>query len=69
MMSYEDLEVAQAKRAVKEVETRKGKRGRKRMELEIGARKSQKARRSELEVAENEITAGGLKAHCSILQL
>ena len=72
VMSFEDLEEARAKRAARDAETSKGKRGRKRKGLpaqETGARKTQKARRSELEVAEDEIAAAGMKDHCSVLQL
>jgi hypothetical protein len=71
VMSYEDLEEARAKRAAKEViATSKGKRGRKRKSPSAQgtvARKTKKARKSELEVAEDEIAAAGMKGHCSVL--
>ena len=71
-MSYEDLEEARAKRDAKEAATSIGKRGRKRKSPPAQgavARKSKKGRRSELEVAEDEIAAAARYAarvphHC-----
>jgi hypothetical protein len=72
VMSYEDLEEARAKRAAKEAETSKGGRGRKRKRPSgegTVVRKAKKSRKSELEVAKDEIVAAGMEDHCSVLQL
>ena len=72
-MSYKDIEEARGKRAAKEAAKEAaaalGKRGRKRKspKLATGA-KAKKARRSEVEVAEDKIAAAGLGDHCSVLQ-
>ena len=59
VMSYEDIEDARAKRAAKEeANTGQGKRGRKRKSPVPEAGKAKKARRSEVEVAEDKIAAG-----------
>lgn len=69
-MSYEDIEEARAKRAAKEQATAgKGKRIRKRKSPTEQGAVSKKARRSEVEVAEDEIAAAGMQGHCSVLQL
>ena len=70
VMSYEDIEEARAKRAAKEAQETagKGKRGRKRKSPAPAGAKAKKARRSEVEVAEDEIAAGGMENHCSVLQ-
>ena len=69
VMSYEDIEDARAKRAAKEEATAgKGKRRRKRKSSAPEAGKAKKARRSEVEVAEDEIAALGMENHCSALQ-
>jgi hypothetical protein len=73
VMSFEDLAEARAKRAAKnEASKSKGKGVRKRKCPETqatDARKTKTARKSELEVAEDEIVAAGMKDHCSVLQL
>jgi hypothetical protein len=73
VMSYEDIVEAQGKRAVKEAAKEAagatGKRGRKRKSPAPVAAKAKKARRSEVEVAEDEIEAGGMGNYCSVLQL
>jgi hypothetical protein len=68
-MSYEDLEEARAKRAAKEAETGKGRRGQKRKSPSGEGTVARKARKSELEVTEDEIVAAGMEDHCSVLQL
>jgi len=73
VMSYEDIIEAQAKRAAKEAAkeaaavNRKG--GRKRKSPAPAGAKAKKARRSEAEVAEDEIAAGGMGDYCSVLQV
>ena len=71
-MSYEDIVEAQGKRAAKEAakETAaaSGKRGRKRKSPTPVGTKVKKARRSEAEVAEDEIAAGGMEDYCSVLR-
>lgn len=72
VMSYEDLEMAKAKRAAKESakdeDTAKRKRGRKRKSAVAEKVTAKKARRSEVEIAEDEIAAGGMEDYCSIIQ-
>lgn len=72
-MSYEDLAEARAKRAAKEEASEsKGRGGRKwkgPATQEAAAKKTKKVRRSEIEVAEDEIVAAGMEDHCSVLQL
>lgn len=71
VMSYEDLDEARGKRAAKEAAKAAAgpaKRGRKRKGSAPEAEaKATKARRSEVEVAEDEIAAAGLGDHCSVL--
>ena len=68
VMSYEDIQEARAKRAEKEQATAgKGNRGRKRKNTVLVAAKSKRAR-SEVEIAEDEIAAGGMEYYCSVLQ-
>jgi len=73
VMSYEDLAEARAKRAAKEEASEsKGRGGRKwkgPATQEAAAKKTKKVRRSEIEVAEDEIVAAGMEDHCSVLQL
>ena len=73
VMSYEDIEAARGKRAAKEAAkeaaaTASQKRGRKRESPAPAGAKAKKARRSEAEVAEDEIAAAGLENHRSVLQ-
>jgi hypothetical protein len=69
-MSYGDIEEARAKRAAKEQATAsKGKSGRKCKNPVAPGTVTKRARRSELEVAEDEIAAAGMEEHCSVLQL
>jgi hypothetical protein len=72
VMSYEDLELAKTKRAAKEATTNtvatKGKRGRKPKNSEQETAKTKKQRKTEVEVARDEISAGGLEDYCSVLQ-
>ena len=72
VMSYEDIVEAQGKRAAKEAAKEaaaaKGKLGRKRKNPMPEATKAKKVRRSEAEVAEEEIAAAGLEDHCFVLQ-
>ncbi|KAF2804815.1 uncharacterized protein BDZ99DRAFT_373098, partial [Mytilinidion resinicola] len=69
VMSYEDIVEAQAKRAAKDTakEAIKGKRGRKRKNPAPAGTKAKKARKSEAEVAADEIAASGMESHCSVL--
>lgn len=70
VMSYEDIEDARAKRSARQQATGgKAKRGRKRKSPTPEAGKAKKARRSEVEVAEDEIAAGGMGDYCSVLQV
>ena len=69
VMNYEDIEAARGKHAAKEAAaTASQKRGRKRKSPALAEAKAKKARRSEAEVAEDEIAAAGLENHCSVLQ-
>lgn len=69
VMSYEDIEEARAKRAAKEAAAASKKRGRKRKGSALAAGvRAKKARRSEVEVAEDEIAAGGMGNYCSVFQ-
>jgi len=71
-MSYGDLAEAREKRTAKEASASKRKGGRKRkcsLTQGTGARTTKKARRSEIEVAEEEIVAAGMENHCSVLRL
>ena len=67
VMSYEDIVEAQAKRDAKEAVAVKGKRGRKR-KCSVPRADAKKTRRSEVEVAEDEIEALGLGNYCSVLK-
>lgn len=73
VMSYGDIVEARAKRATKEAAKEaavaKGKRGRKRKGPVPAGAKVKKARRSEVEVTEDEIAAAGIENYCSVLQL
>ena len=70
IMSYEDLVEAQQKRDMK-VATRYGgaKQGRPRKNLAPKPAEPKRSRKSELEVAEHEISIMGLQEFCSVLQL
>jgi hypothetical protein len=68
VMSYEDIRKAQAKRDEKEATVVKGKRGPKRKSSAPVLAEAKRTRKSEVEVAEDEIKAMGLKNHCSVLQ-
>ena len=68
-MSYEDIVEAQAKRDAKEAVLVKGKRGRKRKASAPEVVQAKRTRKSELEVAEEEIEALEFRNHCSVLQL
>jgi hypothetical protein len=57
MMSYEDIEKERGNRAVKEAAAASKKRGRKRKSSAPARAKAKKARKSEMEVAEDEIAA------------
>jgi hypothetical protein len=67
-MSYEDIVEAQAKRGAKEASVVKGKPGRKRKSSAPMAAQAKRTRRSEVEVAEQEIEAEGMGNYCSVLQ-
>jgi hypothetical protein len=69
VMSYEDIEEERAKRAAKEAAAASKKRGRKRETPAPAGAKAKKARRSEVEAAEDEIAAGRMGDYCSVLQL
>ena len=69
VMSYEDIVEAQAKRDAKETAVVKGKPGRKRLASALVAAQAKQTRKSETEVAMQEIEAEGLGNHCSVLQL
>ncbi|KAH7065083.1 hypothetical protein B0J12DRAFT_693463 [Macrophomina phaseolina] len=69
VMSYAEIVEAQAKRDAKEATARNGKRGRKRKGSAPMLVEAKRTRRSEVEVAEDEIKAMGLGDYCSILSL
>jgi hypothetical protein len=69
VMSYEDIVEAQAKRDAKEAAVVKGKRGRKRKASAPEVVQAKRVRKSELEVAEEEIEALEFGNQCSVLQL
>ena len=68
-MSCEDIVKAQAKRNVKEAAVVKGKRCRKRKSSESLVSRAKRTRKSEIEVAKDEIEALEFGNHCSVLQL
>jgi len=68
VMSYEDIVEAQAERDAKEASVVKGKPGRKRKSSAPMAAQAKRTRRSEVEVAEQEIEAEGMGNYCSVLQ-
>jgi hypothetical protein len=68
VMSYEDIERGKAGRDAKEATMVKGKRGPKRKSSAPTLARAKRTRRSEVEVAEDEIKAMGLESHCSVLQ-
>jgi len=67
-MSYEDIVEAQAKRDAKETVPVKGKRGPKRKSSAPVVAEAKRPRKSELEIAEEEIGVLELGNYCSILQ-
>jgi hypothetical protein len=67
VMSYEDIKEARAKRAAKEAAAASNKQGRKRKSAPAGS-KAKKARKSEVEVVEDEIAAEGIRNYCSVFQ-
>lgn len=73
MISYDDIIEVQAKcagkEAAKEAVAVKGNRGRKRKSLRPAGSKAKKARRSEAEVAEDEIAVAGIGSYCCVIQL
>lgn len=73
VMSYEDIKVAQAKRAARDANKGtmviKGKRGRKRKEPSLSIiGRPKKARKNEMEMAQDEIAAAGMEDYCSVIQ-
>ena len=69
VISYADIEAAEAKRHTKEAALVKGKPGRKRKATAPEVPQAKRIRKSELEVAEEEIEALEFGSHCSVLQL
>jgi hypothetical protein len=69
VMSYEDILEAQARRDMKEATVVKGKRGRKRKSSASVVANTKKPRKSEVEVAKDEIEALGLGDYCSVLKI
>lgn len=69
VMSYDDIVAAQAKRDAKESTVRKGKHGPKRKGSAPILAEAKRARKSEVEVAEDEIESMGLGNYCSVLRL
>jgi hypothetical protein len=67
-MSYENLKEAREKRAAKEAAAGSEGHSRKRKSLAAAEAKVKRVRRSEVEVAEDEIAAACLGDHCSVLQ-
>jgi DDE superfamily endonuclease len=71
VMSFEDIERERAKRAAKEAMAASKKRGRKRkgsVAARAEAKKCEKTRKSEVEIAEDEIVAEGMERYCSVFQ-
>ena len=68
VMSYEDIIQAKLKRDVKDTPVVKGKPGRKRKSSAPVAVQAKRKRRSELEIAEQEIQAEGLGDYCSVIK-
>ena len=69
MMTYKDIVEAQAKRDAKEAAVVKGKPGRKRKSSAPVAAQAKRTKRSELEVAKDEIEAEGMGNYCSVQEL
>jgi hypothetical protein len=67
VMSYEDIVEVQAKRNAKEAAVVKEKRGLKRKSSAPVVAQAKRTRKSEVEVAEDEIEAMGLGNYCSVL--
>jgi hypothetical protein len=68
VMKYEDIVIEREKRAVKQADAAASKSGRKRKSPATVKRKAKRVRRSEVEVAEDEIVAGWMSAYCSVFQ-
>ena len=68
VMSYEDIVKAQAKHDAKEAVPVKGKRGQKRKRSAPVVVEAKRARKSEVEIVEEEIEALGLGNYCSVLK-
>ena len=68
VMSYEDIEKERANRAAKEAAAASKQRSRKCKSTAPAGTKAKKARRSDVEIAEDEIAAGGMGNYCSIFQ-
>ena len=71
VMSYEDIEEARGKCAAKEAAKEaaaSGKRGRQHKGPAPAEATAKRARRSEVEVAEDQVAAAGLRDHCSVLR-
>lgn len=71
VISYEDIEEARRKRAAKDAAKASGKRGRgrpRKSSVSAAGSKPSRTRRSEAEVAEDEVVASGLGDYCSVLQ-
>lgn len=69
VISYEDIVEAQAKRDAKEAAVVKGKRSRKHKASAPKVPQAKRTRKSEMEIAEEEIEALEFGNHCSVLQL
>lgn len=68
VMGYEDIEEQRASRAAKETAAVSKKRDRKPTGLAPAGAKAKKARRSEVDVAEDGFAAGGMGNYCSVFQ-
>jgi hypothetical protein len=68
VVKYEDVVIEREKRAAKQADAAAKKRGRKRKSPATVKAKPKKARRSEIEVAEDEIVAEGMNEYCSVFQ-
>lgn len=66
VMKYEDIETERKRRAEKESNTAAKTNKRKRKNPVTAKKRSNKARRSELEIAEDEIVAEGLCEYCTV---
>ena len=70
VMKYEDIEIERQRRAEKVAETAAKKKGGRKRKGPVAARaRAKRAKKTELEVAEDEIAAEGMADYCSVFQI